>query len=144
MTDQAWIRAQLKYLDELRHEPKSLGPYEDCASILRDARKRLAAYPAAVAACRERELVNPDAARVALATCLEAIKPQELTVKEVAARRGCKPDTVLAMIHGGRLKATNIGTKTRPRWRIAVVDLEGTLIEQPKARPKLAIKNPRY
>jgi excisionase family DNA binding protein len=124
MTDKAWIKQQLKYLDGLRHEPKSLAPYEDSASILREARKRFAAVPAAVAACRERELVNPDAARVALSKCLEAIRTKTaldvelasdapLTVLQAAVILNRPVRTVYQLVKDGRIEAQRNGKSVR-------------------------------
>jgi excisionase family DNA binding protein len=147
--DSIWIAKQLKAID-LMHEPKSLDTYGDCATILVEAARRFKAYPAAVAACKIRELVNPDAARIALAVCLAAIKqvaeqPTELTLPEAAKRLGCKPATIIAMIRSGRLRAKNLGQKTRPRYRIAIADLEamGKVTEMPARLGKVVGPNPR-
>ena len=147
--DAVWIAEQLKAIDVM-YEPKSLDTYGDCATILVEAARRFKAYPAAVAACKIRELVNPDAARVALAVCLAAIKPvaeqpTELTLPEAAKKLGCKPATIIAMIRSGRLKAKNLGPKTRPRFRIAIADLEaiGKVTEKPAKIRKVVVPNPR-
>ena len=48
-----------------------------------------------------------------------------MTVREVCSHLGLsKPDSVLALIHRGKLPAVNISAGTRPRWRIRPEDLE--------------------
>ena len=149
-SDSVWIAEQLKAIDVM-HEPKSLDTYGDCAMILVEAARRFKAYPAAVTACKIRELINPGAARVALAACLAAIKPvaeqpTELTVPEAAKRLGCKPSTIIAKIRSGQLKAKNLGQKAGPRYRIAISDLEamGKVTEKPVKTRKVVVSNPRY
>lgn len=48
-------------------------------------------------------------------------------VKQVAEYLGVTDETVLGMIHSGRLPASNINTSPtaqRPRWRIRVSDIK--------------------
>lgn len=45
--------------------------------------------------------------------------PALLTVRDIADAMGAGIETVLAMVHAGELRATNISrTSSRPRWRI--------------------------
>ena len=49
-----------------------------------------------------------------------------ITPKQVAERYGCKPDTVIAWIRSGELRAIDVSSRssTRPRFRVDPVDLE--------------------
>ena len=52
---------------------------------------------------------------------------RRLTVKEIAESRAVSADVVLAWIHTGELRATNVGRRAsggKPRWRIDPADLE--------------------
>lgn len=60
-----------------------------------------------------------------------------LSVDQVAARLNVAPRTVLALIANGAMRATNVGTSTRPRWRISESDLRAFHVErssQPRER----------
>lgn len=62
-----------------------------------------------------------------------------LTVSDVAKRLKLSPDTVLALIHAGRLAASNVGLGAhRPRWRITPEALD--LFVTGRSAPKPAVR----
>jgi hypothetical protein len=50
-----------------------------------------------------------------------------LSPPQVARMLRCGADQVLAFIRSGELKATNLSTGSRPRWKISPVDLQSFL-----------------
>jgi hypothetical protein len=50
-----------------------------------------------------------------------------LTPPAVGRMLGCNADKVVAWINAGKLRATNVSDKTRPRWRICPADLQAYL-----------------
>ena len=144
MNLQAWCRSQLRWLDADRRV-HDLTLYDDCKSTLVELKRRAteAGLPDVIKACRGR---TPDHLREALATCLGAIQPLTLTPPQAAEKLGVKPATVLAMIRAGKLKAINTGQKKRPRYKIAIADLDEINQKAPPVA-KLAkqhFKTPRY
>lgn len=68
--------------------------------------------------------------------------PILFTVAEVAERLKVSTDAVRALIHTGKLTASNVGSGTRrPRWRIAAEALDRFLAAQ--AAPRCATRRPR-
>ena len=49
------------------------------------------------------------------------------TIKEIAAKFGKSPNTVLSLIRSGNLKASNLGASARPRWIVSESDLKELL-----------------
>ncbi len=58
-----------------------------------------------------------------------------LSTVEVARRLGVSLDTVRRLIAYGHLAAVNVGTRTRPRWRVSVADLDAFKQRRETARP---------
>lgn len=76
-----------------------------------------------------------------------------LTPLEVASRLGLnRPDRIYAMIGSGELKASNIGSGMRPRWRVRESELNsflerrenGTVKRQKRANANINAEVPRY
>lgn len=64
------------------------------------------------------------------------------TVPEVAERLKLSTDAVLALVHAGKLAASNVGLGTqRPRWRITAEALDQFLAE--RSAPKRIPRRPR-
>lgn len=55
---------------------------------------------------------------------------QTLTVTQVATRLECRPEFVRGLIHSRELRAINIGSKSRPRYRVREAVLEAFLSER--------------
>ncbi|MFK4765459.1 helix-turn-helix domain-containing protein [Desulfobaculum sp. SPO524] len=53
-----------------------------------------------------------------------------LTVRQVAERLECRPEYVRGLIRRGELRASNLGTAERPRYRIRAISLEAFLDER--------------
>ena len=70
-----------------------------------------------------------------------------LAPRDICERLGVGMEPVLAWIHRGELKAANVSNSpTRPRWRIAIADLEDFLkrrSNQQKASSKPAKRIPK-
>jgi excisionase family DNA binding protein len=67
---------------------------------------------------------GPTEVRKYLAECIAAKeKPKTLTPPEVAKELGCRASSVLAWIKSGKLKASNLATASRPRYRVTLEDL---------------------
>lgn len=59
--------------------------------------------------------------------------PDFLSIDETAARIGCHRDTVIRLVREGRLAGCDIGTTSRPHYRIAVAALIAFAGLQPKS-----------
>ena len=46
--------------------------------------------------------------------------PEMLTVKEAAEKLKTSPEYVRGKIHSNEIKATNVGTEKRPRYRVSI------------------------
>ena len=53
-----------------------------------------------------------------------------LTTADVASRLSVGGDQVVSLIHAGRLRAVNVSTGRKPRWRIGPADLDVFLAAQ--------------
>jgi excisionase family DNA binding protein len=69
------------------------------------------------------------------------------SVRVVAERLGIRQHGVLALIHGGELRAVDVSPKPggRPHWRILPEDLDGFLTRRTHqaAPPRRRRRNPR-
>lgn len=57
------------------------------------------------------------------------------TVRELAKQFNKSQDSILGLIRSGKLKASNLGLGTQPRWYVADADLRDFL-EQQSNRPE--------
>ena len=58
-----------------------------------------------------------------MATC--GLRLSMLTIEEAASAAKVSPKTILRLIGGGRLRATDFGTKKQHVWRVDPADLKG-------------------
>lgn len=63
--------------------------------------------------------------------------PDYLTPPAVARMLGCAPDSIVAYIRRGQLRAVNLGHAIRPRWRIHRDDLRAWLDSRSNQRPAM-------
>jgi excisionase family DNA binding protein len=66
-----------------------------------------------------------------------------LTPPAVGKMLGVNADKVVAWIRAGKLRASNVSDKTRPRWRIAPSDLQDYLAARSNQAKQSATKRTR-
>lgn len=71
------------------------------------------------------------------------IERTHITPPTIAAELGTSVDTVLGLIRSGQLKASNLGQRVRPRWRVSRADLQAFLDARSNQRPKPAPRRRR-
>jgi excisionase family DNA binding protein len=120
-----WLRAEIAELDGPQPED-TLPLCEDAASAVKNARRiAIALELADVAEVCEKVTTSALALPVAqrlLTTCLAALDPDFLTVKEAAARLNVSERSVYDLVRCGRLHASRIGNG-RGAIRITPADL---------------------
>ena len=138
MTLQSWIKAQLKYLDGVKHhDPADLAT--DCQLILEEAQRRATAAGLSVAVMPCRRGFTPDHVREGLAACLAAIttnKPTSdgpLTVPEAAEEMKLAVRTVYQLCKDGQLKHQKHGKAIRIT-RDAIAQYQRDSVATPRLR----------
>jgi excisionase family DNA binding protein len=61
---------------------------------------------------------------------MDKTERQFLTPPDIADQLGCNADRVRNWINSGQLPASNIGDRSRPRWRIRKTDFDDFLMRR--------------
>jgi len=133
-----------KLLDELESDLDDRYAETRAAEIVNEVSPYMARLGHASLVREWTPAAQPIEARRYLAECIAATaekpEPSALTPPQVAKQLGCRASRVLAWIKAGQLKASNLATGSRPRYRIQPDDLVDFLKrrqpELPQARPK--------
>ncbi len=65
----------------------------------------------------------------------QSVDPTHFSPRQIAERWMCSVDYVLARIRAGELKASNLGSAMRPKWRISTKDEQAFLDDRSNTEP---------